>query len=561
MVQPRPARLLLAAALGLWAAHAALHAGAPAGEGEIQDVSIVVAGEPYLGALLKPPSDTGFSFRLRETGNVLKFRWSSLERAEAQRIRELYGLPAEGEELPEAGFTVRGVRLRLQGGREMEGLEQPDRARPGFRALKTASQLVQVPIPAIEAEEPVELDASKVYSAQELYERRLFERPPAKDSAAEQLDGARWCARMRLYEKALDHLQMALAIDPRLEERSKEFQQELVFKHAEQLAARLYGQILSDMERGLYGAAVEKIERLKRSFNESPYYTKADALQPRAEKLRDEGFRKQVVFMYYALFDELLQAKLAEKTRVDLKGRPVPSVPGVQVTTRQGHIFRGALVADRADSISLKQPDGLAIEIPAKDVLTRLDVDLSVADRAVDKSFDELKAYAIDAQGGLGKDILARVAKLMRADEAKVRDAWNGRFNQTAEYQDGRLVKSVVYAKLHEANYGRGSWLRDGSPYRTQAGNRPDRPNNSRNPRRSDTSQTGTGASNMINAEEKPDPEASDEPNVWWTGQRRDLQLDILRAMAAEKLFKVKQVQTYKREDFRGEVGYKILYE
>ncbi|MBE7463366.1 MAG: hypothetical protein HS116_07665 [Planctomycetes bacterium] len=535
---------------------------APPGASEVPDETVVVAGEPYSGSLLQPPTDAAFRFKLKETGDILTLRWSSLAPDEARRIRKLYGLPEEGPvERPRSGEKVAGVRFKLNTGRSIEGLELPDRARPGFRALKTPSQLMQVPAPGIVGEEAVELDASDVYSARELYDRRMLERPPAKNAAKDHLDFARWCGQMKLHEQALDHLNMAESIDPRLVERSAEFRAEQAAKFADQQAEALYRGILTDMDRQLYAAAVEKIERLKQNFPNSEYYTKCDALQPKAEKLRAENYQKQVVLLYYTYFSELIQAKVAERTRVDDKGRPVPSVPGKQVTTKHGHVFRGTLGGDGTEKVTIQQLDGTTVEIPRAEIVSTQDIDLSEAHHTVAKTYDELRQYVTDAEGGLGKDVIVRIAKVLGSDEAKVRDAWQGRFNQTAAYENGQLVKSKVWASVHETSYGLGGWLREGSTYlqEKQAQQALTQAQNPQRPRT--TGNNPNNASNLVPADAQEDPAESDDPNVWWTAQRSETQVEILRAMAAEKLFRVKQVHTVKRGEYRGKLEYKIVYE
>ncbi|MCZ7645056.1 MAG: hypothetical protein M5U26_07195 [Planctomycetota bacterium] len=539
-------RYALLVALAGWLALSGARAiaGDAATQTEVKDVSIVVGGEPYTGSLLLPASDSGFKFRLNETGDVMRFRWSSLEQSERRRIQKLMGIEVEDGRLA-FGKTLDCLRFQLKSSKSYEGLELPDRALPGYRCLKTATQVVQIPKSDIEKEEKIEKRESDVFSAEEVYDRMLLERPPSSDSAKDHLDYARQCANMGLYDKGIDHLEMAKAVDPRIEERTQEFREELVVKYADQQAEKMYLQIMTDLRAGDNATALAKIQRLKDNFPNSEYYTKVDSLQTKVEADTQVDFQKQVIFMYYNLFNELVQERIAKRVRVDEKGRPVPSIPGKQVTTRQGHIFRGVLVSDDTEKLVLKQ-DELNVTIPAKDILTKQDVDLSKSARAVEPTFAELKQYVTDAQGGIGKELIAKISARLKVDEAKVRDAWGGRFNQTAEYKDGQLVKSKTYVTLHEAPYGKGSWLRDGvqAVQANPQGQGQGRNQGGRNQGGRNNNTGGqNGGSNLVAAEQEVNPDDSDDPEIWWKGQSSNVKFNLLRGMAVEKLFKVKDIK------------------
>ena len=202
------------------------------------DVTIVISDEPYTGSLIPPATDTEFQFKLADTGDILTFRWSSLPQEERKRIQKLFGIEVEDGRLA-FGKKIDCVRLYLKSKKFYEGLEYSERAMPGYRCLKTATQLVQIPQHEVEEEETIKKRESDLFSAKEVYERMLLERPPSPDSASDHLQYARDCSNMGLFEKSIDHLEMAKTIDPRTEERSQEFRVELVKKHAEKQAERL----------------------------------------------------------------------------------------------------------------------------------------------------------------------------------------------------------------------------------------------------------------------------------------------------------------------------------
>ncbi|MCW8129950.1 MAG: hypothetical protein KIS92_06305 [Planctomycetota bacterium] len=531
---------------------------AAADDTNLKDVTIVVADEPYTGELIRPPTDTEFRFKLKETGDVLTFRWSSLAESERKRVQKLFGIEVEDGQVA-WGEKVPCVRYKLKSGKSVEGMELTDRAMPGVRVLKTYSQTLYLSNNDIESEEKIEKRESEIYNAKEYYERKLLERPPSNDNASSHQEFAQLCSNIGLYDKAIDHLEMAKTIDPRVEERTADFRQELVRKHAEKQAEKLYLQIQGDRQAGDNASALVKIDTFMRNFPSSEYRTRVESMRPEVEKGSQVDFTKQIIFMYYHLMNEMVAERLNRKVKIDDKGRPVPSIPGKQVTTRQSNIFRGELVSESPEKVVLKQGD-TTLEIRGKDILSVQDVDLSKSFRQIEPSFAELKAYVSDPNNGLGKDIVTRISTLLRQDEQKVKDTWAGRFNRTATYEEGRLVQSPVYTSLHNAYYGKGSWLREGAQFAPSGqGNGNGRNNGGRNTGGRNTGGRNTGGRNnggnggntnggntgqtgvTIQQDDTVHPENSDDPEVWWRSQTGETRMQILRAMAAEKLFRVKE--------------------
>lgn len=555
MIQTRTLRWLAAGFCAVMMACAVQAVCAAADDNNLKDVTIVVADEPYSGELIRPPTDTEFRFKLKETGDVLTFRWSSLAESERKRVQKLFGIEVEDGQVA-WGDKVPCLRFKLKSGKSVEGMELTDRAMSGVRVLKTYSQTLYLPGNDIESEEKIEKRESEIYNPKEYYERKLLERPPSNDNASSHQEFAQLCSNIGLYDKAIDHLEMAKTIDPRVEERTADFRQELVRKHAEKQAEKLYLQILGDRQANDNASALIKIDTFMRNFPSSEYRTRVESMRPEVEKASQVDFSKQIIFMYYHLMSELVTERLNKKIKVDEKGRPVPSIPGKQVTTRQSNIFRGELVSESPEKMVLKQGD-TTLEIRGKDILSVQDIDLSKSYREIEPSFAVLKAYVTDPNNGLGKDIVTRISTLLGQDEQKVKDTWAGRFNRTATYEDGKLVQSPVYTSLHNAYYGKGSWLREGAQFspngsgngRNQGGRNSGRNNNNgRNQGNSGNGGTNGGNTTGITVkqEETIHPENSDDPEVWWPAQTGETRIQILRAMAAEKLFRVKDPVTGK---------------
>jgi len=253
---------------------------------------------------------------------------------------------------------------------------------------------------------------------------------------------------------------------------------------------------------------------------------------------------KQVIFMYYNLLPALIVEKLSKKIKIDEKGLPVTAIPGKQVTTKAGAIIRGIQqTGDNPTSVYI-QRDDLAIEIPRADILTIQDVDLSKGVKMVPPTFEELKAYVTDSEGGLGGDLVARISQSLGITPAEVKEIWENRFVQTAVVRDSVLVKSPVYTRTNKAFYHKGSWLRHagtGGSSRTNISRLVDRTGS----RRSVRNQYNRLREQRDKWEEmkKKYPELSDDPEVWWKVQAHETKQRILRAFAAESIYKVKEIQ------------------
>jgi tetratricopeptide (TPR) repeat protein len=479
--------------------------------GEIRDVTIVVGDQPYIGDLLPPPTEGGFRFRWAETDDVLTFRWSTLDETQRRYIQKLFGIEvaAEGTHLL-WGEMVDCVRLFLSRNKSLEGYESTERAMPGFRCLKTATQVMQIPANMVEREEKIQKRESDVYSPEEGLEFRIQRRPPAADSPNDYLQLARDCAQMGLYGHAIDYLSIAEALDPRVPELARDFRGELLAKNAEVQARKLYETIVRDIFRTEYSSALERCQSFIRNFPNSELRTKVESMLPDVTEKRRVNLVKQVVFMYYTLVHELIADRMMKKTKIDGLNRPVAAIPGKMVTTKEGLMIRGRLASETGEAVII-QRDDLAIEVPRKSILAIQDVDLSYGVKRVPPFFTELKNYVTDTQGGLGGDLVHRISRTLDIPPGEVRKIWADRFHQTAVVRDGQLQKSPVYYSKHIINYGKGSWLRE-----------------------------GTAQGRGHNAPQHVHPEYSDDPDIWWTAQYPETKAAILKAMAVEKIFKVK---------------------
>ncbi len=545
------------------------------------DVDIIIRGLPTKGRVVLPPTETAFKYKLHDTGTIMEFRWSDLDEYERKRVQKLYGMEVvDGRQV--FGEKMIGVKYKLSTGKFLEGFREPDRDRPGLLALRSCNSLYMVPKNDVVSEEPFERFESEFYSAQEVYDRRLLEKPPGSNDAAAHLAMARWAAGIALYGRAIEHLEQAKIIDPRTEERNQDFRVELYQKHANQQAENLFNLMLLEMRGSDFFSALDHLQQLDRSFKNSDLKSRWDALRPQIEAGSKTEINKKVVFMSYRVASDLVQKKLFTKLRIDEKGNVVPSIPGKLVTTKQGNLFKGQLVgigggtegsgsepdeyekkegivyppkpatgtttagatakpANR-DDVILKLGD-TTITIAGKDVLSMIDIDLSIATKQADPTYDELKEY-VTGSDGLKAEMCRVISKVVKMPSADVQKIFDGRLAKEMHYEDGRVSYSNNYASFHDADYGISSWIRPGAPKpmkyivynnANQGGNGNKNGNNGRNA----FNNNNNNNQKLIQQQQEETAEETDDPAIWWKTQNMETKHKFLRALMAEKVFKM----------------------
>lgn len=516
-------------------------------EAELDKVSereevIVIGSAPTPGFPILPANETEFRFKLSITGQVVTLRWSDLEENERRRVQKVYGLEMKGAQKV-IGDKIMAVRLHLNSGKSLEGLPLPERERPGFKAIKTAnSPLLIIPEADIKAKEDVEAYEGDFFSPAEIYQKWLLEKPPSHTDAAAHLAMAQRVANIGLFGKALDHLQMAAAIDPRTADRNKEFREQLIQEDARSQVQTLYQRLLTAKNGGDWASAFYLMDQLDRNFPNSDYKSRWDMLRPQVEAGMKSELNKRVIQMAYTIASDLIQQKLFKKVRVDEKGNVVPSIPGKQITTRHGHVFMGTLESGDLGGEMVVKVGDVRTTIAAKDIVSVKDIDLSKAAKEINPAFDDLKDWITDLSrpDGLKMQMIAKISQLVKEPETKIKEIFDTRLAVEATYKDGVYKKTDVYVSLHDASYGKGSWVREGSkiaplPQNTQQ---------NRARRYRTQQQLAQGNLNALNQQDDPDenPDLTDEPAVWWKFQNTETQLGVLRAMAGEKVFAAKDV-------------------
>jgi hypothetical protein len=136
-----------------------------------------------------------------------------------------------------------------------------------------------------------------------------------------------------------------------------------------------------------------------------------------------------------------------------------------------------------------------------------------------------------------------KISKIVKLSVPEVTKIFEGRLSKDAQYDGGRVVISPNYASYHDAEYGIGSWLRPGAPKPMKY----IQAQNNANPAGSSANRYGAGGRqggrnqnpNNPNAQKAEETaEETDDPAIWWKSQTSDARLKILKAWAAEKVFK-----------------------
>jgi hypothetical protein len=508
-----------------------------------EHVTLFIGGGLRSGRLVYPAGDKAFRLKLDGGGALVDFAWDQLDGIELQRIRKMYGMDAPAQAAP--GDGVEGVRFTLEGSRSLEGLRLVKQDKPGFKAIKTANMpLILVPEAVIVSEQAVQRPRAQFYNPHEIYEQWIFEKPPEHNDAAAQLEMARRCAAIGLYDKAQLHLDCAAVIDPRTKENTAEFRRDMVRNQTEQEALLLYYRILGAKRSGDYADALDALDALHRCFPNSELKTRIEPLRMELEAANEEDKVRRVVSMAYPVADQLIRRKVTTRVKVDDKGRALPTVPGKAVTTKKGDVFLGEMVSSDASGITLKNGNNQITILP-EEILKIRDTDFSAGGQEADPDLDDLRAWVTDLRSpnGLKMQMLRRLSELTNLPLERVRQIFDARLTAASVYENGSTRKTVSYATAHDARYGVASWLREGS--KIGPINPEDDPENQKDKSATKSGYVGIGNFKPApsNDEEIAQTCKSDEPTVWWGVQNIETRFIYTKSLAGEKVFARMDVQ------------------
>ena len=518
---------------------------------DADEIVVVVNGYPVAGKRVLPANDKTFRLLLSDTAQTVELFWKDMEPMERRRVKQLYGLD-EHDGRTVWGKKTMAVRLHLASGKDVIGLPVPNRNYGGRIALKTANApLMLVPEDDIQSREPLEAFESEFYSPQEVYQRWMTEKPPGDQDAAAHNEMAHRCVVIGLYKEALDHLKCAEIIDPRTLEVNRDFRAMVVAEDARRATLEIYQKLLHAIMTEHFIDASDFLAKLDRNFPNSEFRSRWDGLRSKIEIGLKNELKASVIPLSYQVLLDLLQKEVCRTYKIDAKGNLVAAIPGKSITTNQGDVFTGTLApSEYSNFIGLKVGDML-LSIARKDIKSMVDVQLDQGDTSDVRrpTFDQVFSYVIDTKKrtGLKQELIATLATKVNAPEDVVREVFDGRLTDgRARYEGGVLKKEKSYTIAQEIFYDKGSWLRQGVKTKPQilSGQAPE---------------AEPGQKKDLDAEK----EFSDDPNVWWEHQNSEMQIQILRALAAEFVFKATQVleeKCYQCQGAGSAQGAEIVY-
>jgi hypothetical protein len=277
-----------------------------------------------------------------------------------------------------------------------------------------------------------------------------------------------------------------------------------------------------------YFEALPLIEEFEAQFGNHPLASKLEEQANAVSRLGAEQRKRRVVSAWYRAMRELARRTAFEQI-VD-----GPSVAGRVVTTKGNRHYIGVLQSIGDDYVILQEWDAehnklgqTRMQIARSQVVRIMPTELNHRRRW--RSRQEMISYVKSSE--FVSDVNKMVAAQFKITEEEVEEMWAGRLDRTLIVDSKGQRMTPLYVQYHWADYGTGTWMRSGggSP-RGAAGGR-----GGRNRQRFD----------------------ADE---WWAKQPRDLQMNILLAMAAEAHCDV--VREVGRACTRcgGEGGVRVIY-
>ena len=470
-------------------------------------------GEPISGQILKHDED-GFVFKPDDLDTPVTLRWVDLDTMQVQQIQKRLGIRKkrtveEGVPDEPVGDVIEALKVKLKVGKEFLGVELPERsdAKVIFISMKRIKEF-KIDRADIESIERVKARESLVRSLAEMYRRKVNSVQPK--TAKQHYDVAEYCRAIGNIEKAREHYEKCQVLDPRYTPRITDKMAALNELAKRQRARQLNIEIGREVAANGFDEALKKIELLNSGFPDSEYTTKWLAQVPAIEAARTDFLRRKVITGWYVNIDQYVRDYI-------YKGiTDVPDVPMKIVRTRGNRVFKGLLDEETEDEIVLKSEDGnIRYRIARQDIVSITSA--TVARDKRDVTFAEAKAYGTDTDGGISRDVALKVAKIYNITEEVSKEMWQQRLKKTYFIKGGDVDSKDRYYSFHQADYGKGSWLREGAEATVDIPNQ------------------GGGNRNQ----QQPSGDASTDPEEWWKVQKRETRVKVLRAICYEALMEV----------------------
>jgi hypothetical protein len=253
------------------------------------DVSGAVAvrlksGQEVVGTIEAFDDARGITMRRFDNGGKVELLWQHITPEDVKQIREAHGF-YEDDAQP---IMVDAVRLVFAGDKEEIGLIVGQTATGVL--LKQGGRQTEFPRNRVlRVEQPVKVDALRVYTSDELYQQKIAESPPS--TAAEHYYTGVFCESIGRFDLALEHYKAASAADPGF--KPKDVQQKMTictYKIEKHEQTDRLDEIKQMLIKRNYPRAFELCKSFPTQFPNSP-------LRPEAEKLLTQGTEQQKKYL------------------------------------------------------------------------------------------------------------------------------------------------------------------------------------------------------------------------------------------------------------------------
>jgi len=461
----------LALVMALTASAGAFSADGPGDGGKAKKAERFLINDQWIEGTIVEKNDRGFKLRMDVGGVVtdVELLWSALSAHDLKRIRGEEG-PSPLEKLMAQGADlVAATRFRFKNGRVRVGLMVKEKSTDAEIVIRTKyAREFHFLDKEVESREPVMLPETEFYSLDEIYQRKKAELNPQED-AGRHFKLAQYMLKIRHWAKAEDHFERARLLDERFNEAAGQKIEGLKASRIEAQVLHLDQLITTDIRAERWIGASRRIRTLSALDPNSFIRTKWEAQLPEIEENIRKTLRRSVVRSYYKHMEDFL--------RKWVWGR-VPdggAIPGVIVVMRQGEAVRGKLVSDDEEFVVVEN-QGRIIKI-AKNMVSRVsDVDLNPRRRV--PGYGDSKKYVEDETGGITAGIVTALLEeykeystpQLAIDQEVIEGFWKDRLTSVVVITREGRKQTVPVCVLHEATYGTGTWLREGTPTTSTGG-------------------------------------------------------------------------------------------
>jgi len=275
------------------------------GEDKPVILHLASSGAEVSGSILDGGFDEARGIKLRrdDNGGLLELRWDQVRTEDVLAIKRLYGF--ESDDPPP--LTVRALKVKIRGGKEIIGLDAGDQG-PN-KLIAKRGNVTPVPRESIESITPVIVDALEVENPPEAFERVRREQPPK--SAVDWYNLALSAESLTLYEQAKDCFTATLAADPAFSKKDVIAQRMKVLdaKLKETAAAEMLRRIRTLRVHREYGAAVDLVNEFIQTWPSSLLLPEAQKEQRLLVDLHREAMLAEIRTQFFSVARELCDGK------------------------------------------------------------------------------------------------------------------------------------------------------------------------------------------------------------------------------------------------------------